>query len=708
MVNDKIDKNGRTPNRLVNESSPYLLQHAYNPVDWFPWGEEPFELARAEDKPILLSIGYSSCHWCHVMEGEVFEDLEAAKAINDAFVSIKVDREERPDIDNIYMLVAQIMNHSGGWPLNVIMTPEKKPFFVGTYIAKRSMHGRIGMIDLAGQITRMWKDDRNKLITASDEIVEILGRASKALSSAKAGGSGGSIDDDILKKLYGELSERFDEESGGFGVAPKFPTTQNIQFMLRYWQRFNEPRALHMAEATLSAMRRGGIFDHLGGGFHRYSTDEQWLVPHFEKMLYDQALISIAYIEAFQATGKEEYKTAASRTFEYVLNDLTGENGQFFSGEDADSEGVEGKFYVWKIAELDELLGIEEAGIAKEYFSVDVAGNFFDEATGKRTGENILHIKDGAHNASGVKEDGGVPAEIMEKLLSARAKRVRPAMDDKVLTDWNGLMISALCRGAGAFGDDHFIEAALRAASFIIENMITPDGRLLHCRRLNAGAVEGFADDYAFFIAALIDLYEATFDARYLDIALKLQHVMIEDFWDEAAGGFFFTTAENKDVLVRQKNFYDGALPSGNSIALDNLFRLSRMTDEVGFEETAARLAGLFSSFGAGSALGFIQFINSALPMLGPAYEVVVAGRPGAKDTIAMLKAVRSAFLPDKVLLFRPTVEEAGAKRVSDIAGFLSSMPSLEDRATAYVCRERACTLPTIEIEKMLALLKAR
>ncbi len=702
MSNENKNNSGKSPNRLAGEASPYLLQHAYNPVDWYPWGDEPFERARVEDKPVLLSIGYSSCHWCHVMEAEVFEDTEAARAINDAFVSIKVDREERPDLDSIYMLVAQIMNHSGGWPLNIVMTPEKKPFFAGTYIAKHSGHGRIGMIDLAAQITMMWKDDRDKLITASDEVVDILGRASGGGSATKAGAM---IDEESLKELYRELCERFDTRFGGFGVAPKFPTTQNIQFMFRYWQRFNDPRALHMAESSLKAMYRGGIFDHLGGGFHRYSTDEEWLVPHFEKMLYDQALISIAYVEAFQAIGRDEYKAAADATFAYVLTELTGEHGAFFSGEDADSEGVEGKFYVWSAEEIDELLDNEEAEIAKSHFSIEDGGNFSDEATGIRTGENILHLKGDALSGGAV--DGARLTAIKEKLLKARAKRIRPALDDKVLTDWNGLMISALSRGAGAFGDDALIEGAKRAARFIMENMITIDGRLLHCLRLKGSAIEGFADDYAFFISALVDLYEATFDAEYLSTALKLQHVMIEDFWDEAGGGFFFTTAGNKDVLVRQKNFYDGALPSGNSIALGNLLRLSRMTDEVGLEDKAARLATLFSSFGSGSGLGFIQFINSTLPMLGPAYEVVIAGEPGAKDTLAMLKAIKTTFLPNKVLLFRPSGVGGQAPRIEDIAGFVSSFAPANGKATAYVCKDRACALPTTDIEKMLTLLKA-
>jgi uncharacterized protein YyaL (SSP411 family) len=581
------------------------------------------------------------------------------------------------------------------------MTPEKKPFFAGTYIGKHSQAGRMGMIDLAGQITRMWTEDRERLLTASNEIVEILGRASGGGAGTKAGGG---IDDETLQELYRELSERFDASAGGFGVAPKFPTTQNVQFLLRYWQRFNEPVALSMAEATLLSMHRGGIFDALGGGFHRYSTDEAWLVPHFEKMLYDQALISSAYIEAFQVTGKEDFKAAVEETFAYVLRDLTGESGQFFSGEDADSEGVEGKFYVWSAGEVDELLDEEEAKLAKEYYSIEGAGNFRDEATGVKTGENILHIKgeatlDGAEDA--------VLAKIKEKLLTARAKRVRPALDDKVLTDWNGLMISALSKGGLAFGDEKLIEAARRAADFIIENMITEDGRLLHCLRGECSPVEGFVDDYAFFTAALIDLYEATFDAKYLDRAVRLQQAMIEDFWDATQSGFFFTTAANKDVLVRQKSFYDGALPSGNSIALANLSRLSRMTDELSFGECAERLTALFSSFGSGQALGFIQFINSALQVLGPAYEVVVAGEPGAKDTLAMLKAINGGFLPNKVLLLRPD-GASGTKEIEDIAGFISPMKVVDGKATAYVCTDRACAEPTTEIETMLDLLKAR
>ena len=697
------DNNERTPNRLAGESSPYLLQHAYNPVDWFPWGAEAFECARAQDKPILLSIGYSSCHWCHVMETEIFDDSEAARVINDAFVPIKVDREERPDIDSVYMLVAQIMTNSGGWPLNIIMTPDKKPFFAGTYIGKHSQHGRIGMMELAERITDMWKTKRSELINASEEVTLVLSRAS---GREGAESREGEVDEALIKRAFAELIERYDEKSGGFGPAPKFPTPQNIQFLLRYWFRFGDVQALKMAEETLKAMMRGGIFDHLGLGFHRYSTDEEWLVPHFEKMLYDQALISIAYTEAFQATGKPEYREVASSVFAYVTGDLTGAHGAFFSGEDADSEGVEGKFYVWSAQEIDTLLDAEESTLARRCFCIEEEGNFTDEATGVRSGDNILHIRDVSPSLG--RTDAERLASIRKKLVEARGERVRPSLDDKVLTDWNGLMISALSRGAGAFEVNDFVDAARRAASYILENMVTEDGRLLHCLRSKGSAIEGFADDYAFFIRGLIDLYETTFDTAYLTKALALQKVMIEDFWDASGKGFFFTTEGNKDVIVRQKIFYDGALPSGNSIALSNLTRLARMTEEAGFEEKGARLAELLSGLAFPSGLGFLQFINSADFLIGPSYEIVIAGESSADDTRAMLRAVNSRFLPNKVLLFRPTQAQAGALHIDRVAGFTREMKPIEGSATVYVCKDRACNRPTTDIEVMLALLKAR
>ena len=701
LITMNNDNNDRTPNRLASEVSPYLLQHAYNPVEWYPWGLEAFERARVEDKPILLSIGYSSCHWCHVMETEVFDDLEAATAINDAFVSIKVDREERPDIDSVYMLVAQIMTNSGGWPLNIIMTPEKKPFFVGTYIGKHSQYGRIGMMELAERITEMWSTKREELISTSEEVTKILSRAS---GQEGRGAGEGEVDEALIKRVFLELTDRFDEEFGGFGPAPKFPTPQNIQFLLRYWLRFNDSEALKMAEETLKAMMRGGIFDHLGFGFHRYSTDEKWLVPHFEKMLYDQALISMAYTEAFKVTGKPEYSRVASWVFDYVLRDLTGEHGAFLSGEDADSEGVEGKFYVWSAQEIDTLLDTEERRIAKAFFCIEEQGNFTDEATGVKTGDNILHIGDAPFAGAGT--DGERLAVIREKLLKARGKRVRPALDDKVLVDWNGLMISALSLGAKSFENSDYLDAAKRAVAFILENMVTEDGRLFHRFRAGLSAIEGFADDYAFFIRGLIDLYEATFDTAYLSSALALQKVMIEDFWDSSGGGFFFTTEGNKDVIVRQKIFYDGALPSGNSIALSNLLRLSRMTEEAGLDEKASRLVALLTELASGSGLGYIQFINSADFLIGPSYEVVVVGESGADDTLAMLKAINSTFLLNKVVLLRPTEDEF--PQIDEVAGFTRSMEPINGSATVYVCKDRACNEPTTDIEVMLALLKAR
>ncbi|MDQ7785669.1 MAG: thioredoxin domain-containing protein, partial [Desulfomonilaceae bacterium] len=510
----------RTGNRLLNEKSPYLLQHAYNPVDWYPWGPEAFEKARTEQKPIFLSIGYSTCHWCHVMEHESFENEETAALMNGTFVSIKVDREERPDLDHLYMSVAQMMTGRGGWPLNVIMTPDKRPFFAGTYFPKESRFGRIGMDDLCNRIAELWS-------TRRDEVLQSAGKIVSAIRQVPDEQPGEAPDKSVLESAFRQLSQRFDPRRGGFGEAPKFPTPHNMLFLLRYWKRTGDSSALHMVEKTLEALRRGGVYDHVGFGFHRYSTDAEWLVPHFEKMLYDQAMLATAYLEAYQATGNDLYGRTADEIFTYVLRDMTSPQGGFYSAEDADSEGEEGKFYVWTLEEVRRILDDEEAEAVTEAFSLTADGNFREEATGRITGANIPHMRKSLDQVARTLD---IPVEhardlverARRKLFEAREKRIHPHKDDKILTDWNGLMIAALAKGARVLGKPEYARAAAQAADFILGTLRSGDGRLLHRYRDGEAGLPAHVDDYAFFIWGLLELYEASFEVKYLKTALDL------------------------------------------------------------------------------------------------------------------------------------------------------------------------------------------
>jgi uncharacterized protein YyaL (SSP411 family) len=687
-------------NRLAYEKSPYLLQHADNPVDWYPWGEEAFETARREDKPIFLSIGYSSCHWCHVMEHESFDDRQVAKLMNDAFVNIKVDREERPDIDDVYMTVAQMMAGRGGWPLTIIMTPDKVPFFAATYIPKQSRWGQVGMLTLIPAIRERWEHQRADLLNIAEQVTGALRQVSQDTA-------GEELTRATLERAFQQLSLRFDEQNGGFGNAPKFPTPHNLLFLLRYWKRTADDRALQMVEQTLLSMRRGGVFDHVGLGFHRYSTDAHWLLPHFEKMLYDQAMLAMAYTEAYQATGKNAYRQAAEEIFAYVLRDMTAPEGGFYSAEDADSDGVEGKFYVWTQPELRRVLGEEDARFAARVFGVEAGGNYVDEATREETGKNILHLKE---PISQLALDMGVTEREIEqrieaargKLFAYREQRVHPLKDDKVLTDWNGLMIAALAKGARAFDAPRYADAAAAAATFILERMVTDDGRLLHRYRDGEAALPAYAADYAFLTWGLLELYEASFEVRFLEQSLALNADMIAHFWDEARGGFYSTADDSEELLVRQKEIYDGAIPSANSVAMLNLLRLGRMTAAPDLEEKAAMIGRAFSRNVASSPAAYTQLMVAVDFALGPSYEVVVAGEPGAADVSAMLGALRARFVPNKVVLFRPDGESPAISRLAD---FTRYQASVDGKATAYVCRSYNCEFPTTDADAMLGLL---
>jgi uncharacterized protein YyaL (SSP411 family) len=689
------------PNRLIHQKSPYLLQHAYNPVDWHPWGAEAFEKAQREDKPVFLSIGYSTCHWCHVMERESFEDPEAAALMNEHFVCIKVDREERPDLDHVYMTVCQMMTGSGGWPLTIVMTPERKPFFAGTYIPRENRFGRTGMLELIPRIGAIWRDRRAEVIQSAASITQALKEVEKNLP-------GGELDVPVLDAAFREFTGRYDATYGGFGSAPKFPTPHNFLFLLRYWKRTGHPEALRMVERTLQEIRWRGIYDHIGFGFHRYSTDRKWHVPHFEKMLYDQAMLSLAYLESYQATGNRMYGDTAREIFQYVLRDMRSPEGGFFSAEDADSEGVEGKFYLWEEQEIRRILNKADADLACRALQIGRNGNFRDEATGENSALNIPYTgkplpETALEMGLSVAYFQRPMASIRARLFQAREGRVRPHTHDKILTDWNGLMIAALARGARVLGETAYRDAARDATSFILNRMRDDQGRLLHRYRDGEAGIAAHLDDYAFFVWGLIEFYEASFDVPYLEAALELNERMLGHFWDEREGGLFFSANDGEPLLVRKKEIYDGATPSGNAVAMLNLLRLSRMTGRVELERKAAAIGRAFSGQIKQYPSGYTQFLVAVDFALGPSCEVVLAGPSGRDEMREMVTALRRNFIPGSVILFRPSDEDSpGIDRVAD---FVKGHVPIQGKPTAYVCRGHACEAPTTDVKQMLSAL---
>jgi len=690
-------------NHLRNETSPYLRQHADNPVDWYPWGQDAFDKAQREDKPIFLSIGYSTCHWCHVMAHESFEHPEVAKLMNEAFVSIKVDREERPDIDSVYMKACQVMTGTGGWPLTVILTPDKKPFFATTYVPRESRFRLEGMMELVPHIRDIWAMRRGETLSLSDKVTTLLQQAPENTAGEEPGQA-------TLKLAHEQLAQSFDAEQGGFSRAPKFPTPTNLLFLLRYWKRSGDKTALDMVEKTLQGMRRGGIYDHVGFGFHRYSTDSEWLLPHFEKMLYDQALLAMAYIEAYQATGTEDYGKTAREIFTYVLRDMTGPEGGFFSAEDADSEGEEGKFYLWTQEQVREAVGDEDADFINRAFNIQKDGNFAGEANGKKSGANILHLRkpldEIASDLNLSRQDFDTRLKTArQKLFNYRAKRVHPLKDDKILTDWNGLMIAALAKGAQAFDEPEYAEVASRAADFILGNMRKADGRLWHRHRGEWTGVDANLDDYAFLVWGLIELYEATFDTSHLQYALELSDDMVRHFWDDAGGGLYLVPDDGERLLVRKKDIHDTALPSANSAAMLNLLRLGRMTGNSDLEERAAKIGRAFSVSVKESPAAYTQLMAALDFAIGPSYEVVVAGNPDAEDTRTMTRELRRRFLPNKVVLLNHS--DRDVPEIVKLAEFTKNQSSIGGKATAYVCVNHSCKSPTTDVNKMFELLNA-
>jgi uncharacterized protein YyaL (SSP411 family) len=694
------DQEGK-PNRLSSEKSPYLLQHAYNPVDWYSWGEEAFELAKKENKPIFLSIGYSTCHWCHVMAHESFEDDEVADLMNDAFVNIKVDREERPDIDKVYMQVAQMMTGRGGWPLTIVMTPDKKPFYAATYIPKEARYNQLGMTQLIPRLREIWDTER-------ENVDDVINQIEEALSSDSSGVTSTSVDMESIETAFSSFLRRFDEERGGFGAAPKFPSPHNLMLLLRFWKRSGDEEALKMVETTLKEMRKGGIWDHLGYGFHRYSTDAQWLLPHFEKMLYDQAMLLYTFIEAFEASGNAHYGEVAQDIVKYVLRDLTGSEGAFYSAEDADSEGVEGKFYVWSHDEIKTHLDAQEFEAFIRYYNINEKGNFKEEATREDTGFNIPHV---TNSLEKVAEEIGISIDVLrqllergqKKLFNVRGKRIRPQRDDKILTDWNGLFIAALSKAARSLGSDEYVAAAEQAMEFIMTKMMSSDGQLYHRFRDGEVAVPAFLDDYAFLVWGLIELYETTFNPRYLEIARNLTKEQIKHFWDAEKNAFYFTADNSEELLVRQKEAYDGAIPSGNSVSMLNLLRLARLLGDEDFESLSALIPEAFSSIITRSPTGFSFMLSGLDYALGPSHEVVIAGKLDEEETQMMLTELRTRFLPNTVVLLRS--DDDVSKKLNSLAPFSKYYDRVNDKATVHVCINHNCKLPTNDIDQMLNLL---
>ncbi|NGP89339.1 thioredoxin domain-containing protein [Fodinibius halophilus] len=685
-------------NRLAQESSPYLLQHADNPVDWYPWGEEAFEKARREDKPVLVSIGYATCHWCHVMAHESFEDEEIASLMNEVFVNIKVDREERPDIDNTYMLVCQMMTGSGGWPLNVFLTPNKEPFYAATYIPRQGRHGRPGMRELIPWISELWNNEREKITSSSEQIIN-------AFKKSTTFESGERLTEETLSKVVQQYQQQFDKIHGGFGTSPKFPSPHNLMLLLRYSKQFSDNTSLQMVEKTLTQMRRGGIFDHIGLGFHRYATDQEWLVPHFEKMLYDQAMLMVAYTEAWQATGKELFRQTTHEIARYADRKMRNAKGGFYSAEDADSEGEEGKFYVWTIDQVREVLPTPEAELAIEVFNLTEEGNYNDEATGQRTGKNILHLNSSiaelAHERDMPVEQLETSLEsIRQQLLEVRQDRTHPLLDDKILTDWNGLIMAALAKAGRAFKNDQCIKQSEDCWNFIVSNMIAGD-KLKHRYRNGEVAIDAHADDFAFLIWGLIELYEATFKTSYLQKAVSLNKQFIDKFWDTGNGGFYFTSEEGEELLGRKKEIYDGAMPSSNSVAMLNLLRLGRLTGNTRWEEMADQCNKLFSSDIKKAPTGFGHALQSVSYSSASSKEIVIVGEKDHAVTQQMLKELNSRFLPQSVVLLK----EPGDQEITDIASFTTEFEMKNGKPTAYVCQNYSCELPTNSPEKMLDLL---
>jgi uncharacterized protein YyaL (SSP411 family) len=684
-------ENPKHTNRLIHEKSPYLLQHAHNPVDWYPWGEEAFEKARQENKPVFISIGYSTCHWCHVMERESFENEAIAKLLNDDFVCIKVDREERPDVDQIYMNAVMLLAGQGGWPLNMFLTPGLKPFYGGTYFAPDARYGRPGFPSVLADVAQLWK-------TKPDEVEKAGAQLAGFIAKGNAAPPSGSLSETTLQQVRQYALASFDTKDGGFRSAPKFPPSMLLGFLLRLYAKTKDETLLPMVTTTLDKMAQGGIYDQVGGGFARYSTDDEWLVPHFEKMLYDNALLSKVYLEAFQVTGNPEYARIARETFTYLLRDMRAPEGGFYSAEDADSEGEEGKFYVWTPDEIEAVLGPEDGRLFSQLYDVTPHGNFEE-------GKSILRLKaDLPYSLSAFGKDEIWWKAAQEKMLQARAKRIRPHLDDKILTAWNSLLISSLCAGYQILGDEIYLKAAEKAANFLTQNLFE-NGRLLASYRKGPSHIQAYIDDYAFLQAALLDLYESTFEVSYLKKALVLESEMVRLFWDGKDGAFFFTGSDQKDrerLLARPKEAYDGVIPSGNSVAALNYFRLAELTGKKELRDRADGILRCFSGLLTQGGANFARMLQAfQFDFYGPAEVFVTGPKEASKE---LVKTLWKTFLPSKVLVL---AEESQLKDLATVAPWVEGRGTQGGKPTVYVCRNYTCQLPVTDGVKALELLNS-
>ncbi len=681
------------PNRLAHQTSPYLLQHAGNPVDWYPWGPEALERARTEDRPIFLSIGYSACHWCHVMEHESFEDAQIARSMNEHFVCIKVDREERPDLDQIYMNAVQIMTGRGGWPMSVFLTTELKPFYGGTYWPPTARGGMPGFDQVLAAVADAWQNRRAHAIDQADSLTEHL------KSAAQPPAESGPLSALVVEQAIASLARSFDSTNGGFGGAPKFPHPMDLRLLARAWHRDRGEPLLHVMTFTLDKMAAGGIYDQLGGGFHRYSVDERWLVPHFEKMLYDNALLVPCYLDAFLITGNADYARVARETCDYVLREMTDPAGGFYSTQDADSEGEEGKFFVWTPDEVAEVLGEEAAKTFSYVYDVTPEGNF-------EHGHSILNRPKSLEQCAQIlgRDATDLVRELAEsraKLLAAREKRVHPGLDDKVLVAWNGLMIDALAQAAGVLDEPRYLVAATRAADFILSNMRRADGRLLHTWRGGQATLDAYLDDYACLANALVTLYEADFDERWLEAAIELCDTILKHFADRDGGGFFFTASDHEALIARQKDLYDNAVPSGNSMAALALIRLAKLTGRV--DLAAAAEATLVAATGvmrqAPRAAG--QMLSALDMFLGPTPEIVILGDSHHSDTAAALGALAHRYIPNRVVACRkPDRINQGSPVLADL--FTGKRLDGAEPAV-FICERFACQAPVYGLSEALA-----
>ncbi|MBI5367202.1 MAG: thioredoxin domain-containing protein [Planctomycetes bacterium] len=683
-------------NRLARESSPYLLQHAHNPVDWYPWGAEAFARAQAEDKPIFLSIGYSTCHWCHVMERESFENREIADVLNRWFVPIKVDREERPDVDAVYMDAVIAMAGDGGWPLSVFLTPELKPFFGGTYFPPNDRYGRPGFKRLLELLHEKWTGDRTELLAGAGEVVKLLADRAAPVAALP-------LDDKLFASALDNFWAFFDPQNGGFGRRTKFPRSHALSCLLRLGRKTGDGRADEMVRRTLDHMARGGMYDQAGGGFHRYSVDPEWHVPHFEKMLYDQALLAWTYLEAWQAFKDPEYARIARETLDYCLRDLADPAGGFHSAEDADSEGVEGKFYLWTPAEIAAALGAgPEAERIARFYDVTAAGNFEE-------GKSILRVQ--VECAAFAQAEGIEPAAFARalgparvRLLAARARRVRPHKDDKVLAGWNGLLIRALALAGSALGEPKYLAAAARAADFVL-GTLQRDGRLLRRYRAGKADVPAFAEDYAYVAWGLAGLYEATFDARWLAEARRLALDLVRRFGDEAGGGaLWFAAHDGEPLIARTREVYDGATPSSNSVAALVCLRLGRLTGDVALEESGRKILAAFSATLAGQPEAYPMLLSAQLFAAGPTREVLLTGDPADPALAALAAVARARFCPEQVIALFPA-DAAARAPIEQLIPFAKGLAAPGGKPAAFVCENFTCRAPVqqpAELEQAL------